>query len=94
MSKVVLTTGSLCLLYFSSSVRRQGLGRQLLDTTESFCLDHGYSRIVLSTVEILKPALQMYLGYGYTTVKTEPYGDPARRQITVHFLVKELGAES
>lgn len=74
----------------SSSVRRQGIGRSLLEATEDFCRDKGYRRICLSTVEILKPALAMYLRYGYTTVKEEPYGEPPHRPITVHHLVKEL----
>ena len=74
----------------SSSVRRQGIGRRLLETTEDFCREKGYRRIRLSTVAILQPALSLYQGYGYTTVKEEPYGDPPHRPITVHHLVKEL----
>ncbi|PKB70471.1 MAG: hypothetical protein BZY87_10090 [SAR202 cluster bacterium Io17-Chloro-G6] len=74
----------------SSSARRQGIGRRLLDTTEVFCREKGYQRICLSTVGILQPALAMYRGYGYKTVKEEPYGDPPNRAITVHYLVKGL----
>ncbi len=74
----------------SSSARRQGIGRRLLETTEDFCRANGYRRICLSSVEILQPALAMYRRFGYTTVKEEPYGDATGRQITVHHLVKEL----
>ena len=74
----------------SSSVRRQGIGRRLLETTEEFCLAQGYRRICLSTVDILQNALAMYWRYGYTTVKEELYGDPQSRPITVYHLVKEL----
>ena len=74
----------------SSAVRRQGIGRRLLETTEDFCREKGYSRIGLSTVGILQPALAMYRRHGYTTVKEEPYGDPPHQPVTVHYLVKEL----
>jgi len=74
----------------SSSARRQGIGRRLLETTEEFCRDNGYRRIYLSSAGILQPALAMYRRFGYTTVKEEPYGDPPARPITIHHLVKEL----
>ena len=69
----------------SSSARRQGIGRKLLETTEDFCREKGYRRICLSTVAILQPALAMYRRFGYETVKEEPYGS-----LNVHHLVKEL----
>jgi|GEM_PF-309735 GNAT superfamily N-acetyltransferase len=74
----------------SSSARRQGIGRRLLETTEEFCREKGYHRICLSTVDLLAPALEMYRKYGYTTVKEEPLGEPPHRSIIVHYLVKEL----
>ena len=74
----------------SSSARRQGIGRRLLETTEEFCRDRGYRRIYLSSAHILEPALAMYRSFGYTTMNVEPYGDRAGRPITVHHLVKEL----
>ena len=74
----------------SSSARRQGIGRRLLETTEEFCREKGYRRICLSTVDLLAPALAMYRKYGYTTVKEERLGEPPDRPIIVHYLVKEL----
>ena len=74
----------------SSSARRQGVGRRLLETTEDFCRNQGYRRIVLSTVDILWPALTMYHNNGYTLVKVEPQGVPPHGQVNVHYLVKEL----
>ncbi len=74
----------------SSTVRRQGVGRRLLEITEDFCRDQGYRRIVLSTVDILQPALAMYQNNGYTMSKVEPYGVPPHRQVSVYYLVKEL----
>ena len=74
----------------SSSVRRRGVGRRLLETTEDFCRSMGYSRITLSTVEFLRPALAMYHNHGYMLVKVDPYRVPPDGQINVHHLVKEL----
>ena len=74
----------------SSTVRRQGVGRRLLETTEDFCREQGYRRIVLSTVDILQPALAMYHKNGYTLVKVEPYGAPPHGEVNVHYLTKEL----
>ena len=74
----------------SSTVRRQGVGRLLLETTEDFCRDQGYRRIVLSTVDILQPTLAMYHKNGYTLVKVEPYGVPPHGKVNVHYLPKEL----
>ena len=74
----------------SSSVRRQGIGRRLLETTDDFCREQGYRRIYLSTVHILGPALAMYLNFGYTKVNEETYGEPPARPLIVHHLVKEL----
>ena len=74
----------------SSSARRQGIGRRLLETTEVFCREQGYRRICLSTVHILLPALAMYQSFGYRIVNEETYGDPPDRPLIVHHLVKEL----
>lgn len=74
----------------SSSVRRQGIGRRLLETTEDFCRETGYRRICLSTVHILGPALAMYRSFGYTAVKEESFGGPPHQPMIVHYLVKEL----
>ena len=75
------------LMSVSSSVRRQGVGSRLLETTENFCRSLGYSRIILSTVDFLEPALAMYHNNGYMLVNVEPYG---AGQVNVHHLVKEL----
>jgi ribosomal protein S18 acetylase RimI-like enzyme len=74
----------------SSLARRQGIGRRLMETTEDFCREKGYQRILLSTVDILQPALAMYRGNGYTTVKVEPYGVPPHQTLNVHYLTKDL----
>ena len=74
----------------SSSVRRQGIGRRLLETTEDFCRSRGYRRIILSTVDFLQPALAMYHNNGYMLVNVEAYGVASNGQVNVHHLAKEL----
>jgi len=74
----------------SMTVRRQGVGRRLLRTTEKFCRSRGYKRIILSTVDFLKPALAMYHNNGYKLVNVEPYGVSPNDRIRVHHLAKEL----
>ena len=74
----------------SSTVRRQGVGRRLLEQTEDFCRSREYNRIILSTVDFLKPALAMYRNSGYTLVKIEPYGASPNDQVNVHYFAKEL----
>ena len=65
--------------------RRQGIGRRLLETVEDFCRGNGYSRIALSTVIHLEPAVLMYTACGYHPVRQEPYGS-----MTEQFFVKQL----
>ena len=74
----------------SMTVRRQGVGRRLLRTTEKFCRSRGYKRIILSTVDFLKPALAMYHNNGYKLVNVEPYLVSPNDRIRVHHLAKEL----
>ncbi len=65
--------------------RRQGIGRGLLQVSEAFCKDRGYSRIKLTTVNLLRPAIAMYQNYGYQLVGEEQYG-----QITGLHFIKHL----
>ena len=74
----------------SPLVRRQGVGRRLLETAEDFCRQQGYRRICLSSVDLLAPALELYRKHGYTTEKEEPYGDPPNRSMIVHHMAKDL----
>jgi len=69
----------------SSSARRQGIGRQLLETVGAFCLENRYRRISLSTVTMLAPAMSMYANNGYRLVKEEDWGG-----VGVRYFEKEL----
>lgn len=66
--------------------RRQGIGRQLLETVEDFCRERGYQRIHLTTVSQLQPAIAMYQRCGYQQTEQESYG----KMVVYHF-VRHLG---
>ena len=69
----------------ASHARRQGIGQQLLKTVEHHCLEKGFSRIVLSTVTQLQPAIAMYVKSGFRLDREEPYGS-----MTVRYYLKDL----
>ena len=69
----------------ASDARRQGIGRALLETTESFCREQGYQQIRLTTVTLLQPAVAMYTKSGYQLIGEDEYGE-----ITGQHFVKRL----
>ena len=71
----------------AGDARRQGIGRALLETTESFCVGLGYRQIRLTTVTLLQPAIAMYRKFGYQLTGEEAYGE-----ITGQHFVKRLDA--
>ena len=71
----------------SSAVRRQGIGRKLLETVDEFCREKGYRRISLSTVTMLQPAMAMYANNGYWLVGEEAWGG-----VGVRYFEKELAS--
>jgi len=78
-------TGELRRMGVDINWRRQGIARLLLVTAEEFCRRQGYSRICLSTVTPLEPAVQMYQASGYTQTGQGNYG-----AVTVLHFSKEL----
>lgn len=77
--------GELRRMSVASQARRQGIGQKLLETVECHCVEKGFSRIVLSTVNQLQPAIAMYSKAGFRLVREEPYGS-----MTVKYLAKDL----
>lgn len=69
----------------ASHARRQGIGQRLLETVEGHCLEEGFSRMVLSTVTQLQPAIAMYQKAGFRLDREEPYGS-----MTVKYYEKDL----
>ena len=49
----------------ANDARRQGIGRQLLETVEDFCRNWGYVRVRLTTHMMLEPAIALYRKNGY-----------------------------
>jgi GNAT superfamily N-acetyltransferase len=49
----------------TASHRRQGFGRRLLETAETFCRENGYRRIILDTTHRQEAAQRLYENSGY-----------------------------
>ena len=65
--------------------RRQGIAQTILDTVEDYARTHGYSRIVLSTITPLAPAIALYKKNGYIRTGADRYGS-----VTVLHFGKDL----
>ena len=78
-------TGELRRMGVEIDWRRQGIARRLLKTAEEFCRRQGYTRLRLSTVTPLKPAIQMYQDSGYCQTGQDHYGS-----VTVLHFSKDL----
>lgn len=53
----------------------QGLGSLLLKTATDFCREKGYVHLILSTLDILKPARHLYGKFGFHLVKSEFFNE-------------------
>ncbi len=69
------TEAELRRMSVASDARRQGIGRALLETTDSFCREQGYQQIRLTTVTLLQPAIAMYIRFGYRLTGEDQYGE-------------------
>ena len=52
-------------------IKRQGLGQQLLDVVQ-YAKEQGASRVVLTTNDILTPALKVYHKAGFVNLPRQP----------------------
>ncbi len=68
----------------ASDTRRQGIGRRLLETVETFCREQGYQRIQLTTATQLQPAIAMYQRWGYSLIGTGQHGKIVTQQYVKH----------
>lgn len=58
-------------MYVDAAYRRRGIGNRLLDHIETFSIDAGYTRLVLSTSELQGAARATYDARGYVQVREE-----------------------
>jgi GNAT superfamily N-acetyltransferase len=63
------------LFFVDRDVRGHGIGSRLVDHCIDFARDHGYRRMMLSTVSPLESARRIYDAAGFKQTKEEP--DPA-----------------
>ena len=76
----------------ASDTRRQGIGRRLLETVETFCREQGYQRIQLTTATQLQPAIAMYQRWGYSLIGTGQHGKIVTQQYVKHLHDLETNA--
>lgn len=58
-----------------------GIGSKLLETAMRFCEEHGYTDVVLWTIDFLKPARHLYGKYGFRMTETKPNREWADHEI-------------
>jgi putative acetyltransferase len=58
-------------LFVRPAYRKKGLGEKLVDLIVNDAIDRGYSKMVLDTLDRLRPAIGLYEKHGFTT--TAPY---------------------
>ena len=66
------TVAKLRLVYLEPWARGSGTGRRLVEDCMAFALGAGYTRMTLSTHDILMPARRLYTGLGFELMQAEP----------------------
>ena len=61
------------LLLVEPDARGLGIGRRLVEECTAFARQAGYSRIILWTQSLLRPARKIYAAAGYHLVREEPH---------------------
>lgn len=67
------STAKIRLLFLTQDARGFGLGKHLLETCISFAKEVGYKHIELWTMNVLLKARELYKGFGFVLVHSEPY---------------------
>lgn len=52
-------------LYVTESYKQQGIGRSLVEKIIIMASEKGYKKMILDTLQRLKPALQLYYSFGF-----------------------------
>ncbi len=74
-------------LYVQAEYRKFGIGEQLVDAILKDAKDLGYQKMKLDTLERLKPAIGLYLKYGFV-ITTAYYENPLPEVV---YMERELG---
>jgi len=84
---------SIVSMWVAPSVRRQGVGRQLLQKAEDWAIGQGASKLVLDVTEGNTPAIECYRRFGFEfTGQSSPYeNDPKLREL---WMVKKCPPKS
>ncbi len=83
--------GELRRLSVDIEYRRRGIAQILLETAEAYAREQGYTRLRLSTITPLKPAIALYEKFGYLRCGEDRYGKLTVLHFT-KYLVSERGS--
>lgn len=64
------------LLTVNPDKQGRGIGRQLMQSAEDFCRDHGYSIAEIDVINLRPELVDWYGGQGYQVVGEAPYPRP------------------
>ena len=70
------------LLAVDPSLQGEHLGSRLIETAIDYCIERGYSHVLLWTIDILKPARHLYAKYGFCMTNTKPNDEWADYHMT------------
>jgi GNAT superfamily N-acetyltransferase len=68
-------------MYVEFAFRRRGIARALLAHAERHARNHGFSRMVLSTSSLQRPALALYGSAGYVLLRQETAAEASHKTI-------------
>jgi ribosomal protein S18 acetylase RimI-like enzyme len=77
-------------MWVAPEVRRQGLGRRLIEAVEGWARQQQFSELLLHATETNQPAIELYLRCGFVlTVESVPY--PNAPNLCEFIMVKQIG---
>ena len=81
--------GYIGLLTVNSVKQGRGIGRQLMNSAETFCGDHGCSIAEIDVINLRPELVDWYRGQGYQVVGEAPYPRPEILIQPCHFIAMQ-----
>jgi len=81
--------GYIGLLTVNSVKQGRGIGRQLMQSAEDFCRDHGCSIAEIDVINLRPELVDWYRGQGYQVVGEAPYPRPEILIQPCHFIAMQ-----
>jgi N-acetylglutamate synthase-like GNAT family acetyltransferase len=74
------------LLTVTPDKQSRGIGRQLMQSAEDFCLNHGCSIVEIDVINLRPQLVDWYRGLGYEVIGEAPYPRPEILLQPCHFI--------